>query len=555
MKTAHATVMVVATAMAGVWADIDVLGTLAPDVSRSAMAALDRGGRSGIAALDDANSRLGCSAMSRAVRGGFRRPDLAEKFGLDRMVHLRFRDDADIESILERYKALGCFEGLEICRNTYRPLLWPNDPYITWLWGLDNNNHWDFTPRWVARADADIDGPEAWDITTGDSTVIVAIIDSGCRTSHPELAGRIWRNTRETAGNRRDDDANGYVDDINGWDFWNGDNTLEDIVGHGTAVTGVVGANGNNGIGHTGVDWKCKLMVVKVMSDSGGTNLLYLVNGLNYAVNNGADIINMSLGDDRGSTALRSAIDYAYTNGVTLVAAAGNDAKEGVLYPAAYTNVIAVGSSDPDDGRSAWFGADTSKSGSNWGPELDVVAPGQNIYLLSNKSDTLFTEGSNGTSLASPLVAGIASLLLSQDKTRTPAQLRAIIQSSADDLVGDPAEDVQGWDKYMGWGRVSAFDALTYGQTASFRSSRNPHLREVSVAVKGGVVRAQGAGEMVSLAILDVAGRQIARHEGPVAAVALPRSPGMYVYEVRGVGPVRRGTLALSAAGVATVSP
>lgn len=498
----------------------------------------------GIAGLDALNRTFGCSRMSRAFRVDFSRPDIARDLGLDRTYVLSFDGPGAVDELVDSYRASGQFEYVEP-NSRIRPLsaaaLYPNDYFFGWQWGLDNREKFDFHDRWTPKPDADIDAPEAWEVTQGDSSVVVAIIDSGCKTDHPELAGRIWQNPGEVPGNATDDDGNGYVDDILGWDFRYDDDTPEDSSGHGTGVSGVLAANGNNGVGHAGVDWQCKLMCLKVFgNDEDGTMVTYLAAAIKYAADNGADIANMSLGDDRGNQFLRNTVQYAAAAGLTMIAAAGNDNVEAIKFPAAYPDVIAVGATDPDDTRSKHFGADTSSAGSNYGPELDVVAPGNNIYLLSNVDDTLFTEGSGGTSLAAPMVTGIASLLKSLDATLTPDSIRAIITATADDEVGDPVEDAPGWDKYMGWGRVSAEQAVSYGAVRSHLSHRGQSVvPQVRFDGRRIVVSGDGAGTEVSLT--TPGGRLVADLE-PTASAAggtafgLPNSlsDGAYLVLLRG---------------------
>ncbi len=180
--------------------------------------------------------------------------------------------------------------------------------------------------------------PEAWDQTTGDPSITIAVIDSGIDTDHPDLAGKLWVNAGETPGNSIDDDSNGYVDDVYGWDFVNGDNTVEpepdgvdndgmfgpdDTVNHGTFVSGLAAALGNDGYGCAGVDWGAKVMTCQVFPDDGGTTISVILEAIYYAVDNGADVINMSI--QGGYTAAYDpAIAYAYANGVLVVVAAGN---------------------------------------------------------------------------------------------------------------------------------------------------------------------------------------------------------------------------------------
>jgi subtilisin family serine protease len=332
----------------------------------------------------------------------------------------------------------------------------PNDASYGNQWSLKNNGSF---PLSAALTGADIDMENAWNITTGSSTVVVGTIDSGLRLGHPEFSGRLWVNAGEIPNNGTDDDANGFIDDINGWDFANADNDPTDDQGHGTNVTGIIGANGNNGIGYAGVDWQCKLMTLKGLDANGSGWYSWWADALYYATDNGVDVINMSLGGNSTSTTLQNAINYAVNNNVTVVACMMNFNNSTVYYPAGFPGVIAVGATNPDDTRAnPFFWSNTS--GSNYGSHISVAAPGNYIYGLSYTSDTYYGSYWGGTSQAAPHVAGIASLLLAVNPAFTPAQIKSIIESSAEDQVGLASEDVVGWDQYFGHGRVNAHQAL-----------------------------------------------------------------------------------------------
>jgi len=311
----------------------------------------------------------------------------------------------------------------------------PNDPRYDELYGLDN------TGRNGAERDADIDAPEAWDITTGEQKTITAVIDTGTDIGHPDLRGNVWRNTDETAGNNRDDDGNGYVDDVNGWDFFNGDNSVYDAAQgdeHGTHVSGTVAAQGDNGRGVTGVNWDGRIMPLKFLGPTGGTTS-DAVKAINYAVDNGANISNNSWGGGGRSQTLKDAITRAGSTGHLVVAAAGNggsdnrgdDNDRDPFYPASYdnNNVISVAATNSADERASF---------SNFGSEtVDLGAPG--VRILSTVPGGGYQKFS-GTSMASPHVAGVAALL----ETRSPGTgavklKRSILQNaeSVGDLRGD----------------------------------------------------------------------------------------------------------------------
>ena len=255
----------------------------------------------------------------------------------------------------------------------------PNDPAFVELWGLHNDgqnvNGVSGTP------DADIDAPEAWDIATGSDTVIIAVVDSGVAYRHPEINPNIWVNDAESNGTKGvDDDNNGYVDDIYGWDFWADDNNPEDYRPHGTHVAGIIAARGNNSEAITGVNWKAKIMALR--NGNIGASALASTDAIIYAVDNGADIINASWSGPNFSQSVYDAISYANDHGVLFVASAGNGGSDGIgddndqtpQYPASYDlpNIIAVAATDQNDNLTNF---------SNFGSaSVDVAAPGENIY-------------------------------------------------------------------------------------------------------------------------------------------------------------------------------
>ena len=337
----------------------------------------------------------------------------------------------------------------------------PNDQYFFRQWSLHNNGSFFLSP---STADADVDMIEAWDFTTGNPNITMAVMDSGIRMTHPEFSGRLWVNTSEVLNNT-DSDANGYTDDINGWDFVNNDNNPADDHGHGTNVTGIATATGNNSIGYAGVDWSCKIMPLKVLNSSNSGFTSDIIESFYYAISKGVKIISISIGGSGFSFAYQTAVNTAYSNGIVVVACMMNFNNDIPYYPAAFTNTIAVGSTDPNDERTEPFFW-SSTSGSNYGSHIDVVAPGNYMYGLSHSSDTNYGSYWGGTSQATPLVSGICSLMLDIDPSLTVDQIRNILRSTAEDQVGDVL-DTPGWDQYYGAGRVNAFNALQQVQTLS----------------------------------------------------------------------------------------
>lgn len=333
----------------------------------------------------------------------------------------------------------------------------PNDSYFDRQWAIHNNGSFF---RGIVKSGADVHLIKAWKLTTGDSNIVVAVLDGGCNMEEKDLEGRFWKNKNEIPGNGIDDDGNGYIDDYQGWDFVNYDNYPQNEDGHGTNVAGIIGANANNGIGYTGVDWNCKLMICKITDAKGFGKYEIWAKAIRYAVDNGARIINMSVGGGVPNAALDSAIEYAWENNVLVVACMMNRNTDIPFYPAASPHVLAVGATGPDDVRAAPFFW-SPKSGSNYGIHLSVVAPGNYIYGLSENG---YNECWAGTSQAAPVVSGIASLLLSENPKLTVEQLKQIIEFSADDMVGKLPEDKPGWDRYYGFGRVNAYKALMFQQ-------------------------------------------------------------------------------------------
>lgn len=368
---------------------------------------------------------------------------------------VEYPSNSNQEQIIEDYKNSGLVEYAEPDFEGNGGGT-PNDQYFSRQWALSNNGTFTLSQ---ATPGADIKMKSAWDIEQGDTNIVVAIIDSGNKLDHPEFSGRIWTNKNEIPNNLIDDDLNGYVDDFYGWDFVNSDNMPTDDLGHGTCVAGIIGANANNSIGYAGVDWNCKLMNLKVLNASNTGYYSAFADAVYYAVHQGAKVINMSLGGSSVSTTFSNAVNYALENGVTVVACMMNTNSSVSFYPAAYPGVIAVGSTNSNDKRSVPFFWSTS-SGSNYGNHISVVAPGNYIYAINHLSNTNYNTYWGGTSQATPYVAGLASLLLSQNKSRNPAQIKSIIETTAEDKVGDPLEDITGWDPYYGHGRINAYQAL-----------------------------------------------------------------------------------------------
>lgn len=299
----------------------------------------------------------------------------------------------------------------------------PNDPSFSRLYGMNN------TGQTGGRADADIDAAEAWDRATGTGGTVVAVIDTGIDYRHPDLAANMWTNTREIAGNGRDDDGNGYVDDIYGYNFVaNNGNPLDDN-GHGTHVSGTIAGVGDNGIGVAGVNWRGKLMALKFLDSTGSGYVSDAVAALDYAVRMGAKISNNSWGGGGADPLLSRAISNARAAGHIFVAAAGNESANNDVtasYPANYNydNVVSVAAVDHNDNL-AYF--------SNYGAtSVDIAAPGVGIYsTLPNNSYGTYS----GTSMATPHVTGALSLLWDSEPSLTYRQVIDRLYAGADRLT------------------------------------------------------------------------------------------------------------------------
>jgi thermitase len=314
-------------------------------------------------------------------------------------------------------------------------------------------------PRWSSQyGPVNIQAPQAWDITTGSSSVVVAVIDSGVDLGHPDLATKIWNNPGETGGGKEtnglDDDGDGYVDNWRGWNFVNGGNDPQDDHGHGTHVAGIAAAASNNGVGVAGISWGARVMPLKVLDDTGSGSESDLAAAMVWAADHGARIINLSLGAPSPSSLMEDAVNYAYVHGVTVVAAAGNDNMLGVLYPAAYDNALAVASTDASNNRSSF---------SNYGPEIDLAAPGSSIYSTYWNGGSTYRTLS-GTSMATPHVAGVAALLAGLPQFDTPDKIRIAMETTALDLSAGSGscQSGPGWDPCYGFGLVQARDALLF---------------------------------------------------------------------------------------------
>ncbi len=329
-----------------------------------------------------------------------------------------------------------------------------------------NSNDPQLSSQWYLNA---ISAPSAWNITTGSKSVIVAVLDTGLDLNHEDIIDNLWTNSKEIAGNRIDDDKNGYIDDVHGWDFVGNDadpsprpsaSSMIEAIEHGTLLAGLFGAVGNNNIGMAGVNWKVSIMPVRMLNDQGAGKENDAANAIRYAVDNGARVINLSFVGNHAHAALASAIQYAFEHDVVVVAALGNEGLDTNKYPV-YPACLRSATDDWVIGVTAVDEANEGTSFTNYGSVCaDIAAPGTNIRGLSYyDSDTSYKNQYNGpwsgSSMASPLVAGAAALLFSKYPTLSAGEVRNILKLSV-----DPIQRSSFAAGSLGAGRLNVFRAL-----------------------------------------------------------------------------------------------
>lgn len=381
-------------------------------------------------------------------RGGGPPPELVERGrAVQRFAEIRaelWQIEGDRRELLERLRRHPRIEYAEPDVPVYLDGI-PNDPRFGDQWGLHN------TGQSGGLADADIDAPEAWEVSTGGNAV-VAIVDTGAEITHPDLAPNLWVNPGEVAGNGVDDDANGYVDDIHGWDFFYNTAAVQDTFGHGTHTAGTVGAVTGNALGVAGVCPQVRLMILKGFNAAGGGFTSTLINCLLYSARMGARISSnswVSLTSQPVIQSLYDAITFCENAGQLVVFAAANNGMDvdcaracpGVtlphpmIYP--HAALLTVAATDRRDLLATF---------SNYGvTSCDLAAPGVSVVSTypTFKSGGGY-QTSSGTSMACPHVAGAAAVLLGRDPTMTTAQLKAALMSSTDLLPALAGKTVSG---------------------------------------------------------------------------------------------------------------
>lgn len=330
-----------------------------------------------------------------------------------------------------------------------------------------------------------IHAPEAWALTTGSARVVIAVLDSGMDITHPDLREEVWNNSDEVPGDGIDNDADGYIDDVNGWDFINdipdpspkfGGDFLVAGIQHGTLLAGIIAARGNNGLGITGISWRSKIMPLRVLNNQGDGDVFTVVRAIDYAIKKKVDIINLSFVGDSDSSFLRTAIKRATDAGIIVVAASGNDQSEGhgidltqhPVYPACYDfsdNVISVGSID-SLGQKTPF--------SSHGPCIDIMAPGTDIFSTQvvkyerTGFDVFYGGGWSGSSLSTAMVSGALALIKSVNPLLTPSQASALLRKNCDTITAlNPF-----YPDALGCGKLNVYKAVK--AAIEFSQQENP---------------------------------------------------------------------------------
>jgi thermitase len=397
---------------------------------------------------------------------------------LDAIYRLHVPIDSDILALVQEYAICPDVVYAEP-NGIIAPCFFPNDAYFNLQWSLHNTGQI-LLGNISGTSDADIDAPETWENETGNPEVIIAIVDSGIDFTHPDLAAHVWNNTDDIPNNGIDEDSNGYIDDTRGWDFYYHDNDPKDGHGHGTLCAGAAVAVTDNGVGIAGAGWNCTIMPVQIASECWTSDWEIFAAGIVYATDNGAAVISMSCGTYYRSDIIQDAVNYAFDKGVFLCAAAGNDNLRNKFYPAGFENVTAVAATNQNDQRCTkedwdpnnyWHG---QVQGSNSGDWVDIAAPGSLIFstmptyhVTYNDIINPYTGQNNSqeydwfgcTSSASPLVAGVAALLLSKDSSLSPERVTALLCGNV-----DPYNSTV----YIGTGRLNAqkaLDALCFSPT------------------------------------------------------------------------------------------
>jgi parallel beta-helix repeat protein len=415
--------------------------------------------------------------MERAPKG-------AKAPELDRIYKIKLEEGQSAEEAVAEYKRNPDVEYAELNYIVSIDLT-PNDSLYPIQWPLNNtgqmypeSGNYNHPP---GTADCDIDAPEAWDISTGSVEVIIAVIDTGVDYNHRDLQGNMWT------------DSNG----CHGYDFVNSDNYPMDDHGHGTHCAGTIAAKGNNGLDITGVCWNAKIMAVKFLDNTGSGSDDDAVKALYYAVNKGADVTSNSWGASDFSQTLQDAINYAHSQGVITVAAAGNDNQYYFPhYPASMEHVISVAATNSKDEKSTF---------SNYGAGIDISAPGVDVLSLRATGTSIgtpydtYTTIASGTSMSCPHVAGVIALLLSQYPDISSDEIAARLLDCTDDIsVVNPY-----YEGLLGHGRLNAYKALRFNSEGTVTLDEEKYSCSDNIEIQVSDFDIRGSGSQQVTLITD----------------------------------------------------
>ncbi len=397
----------------------------------------------------------------------------------------RFDENLDIAAVESRYLADPTVEFAE--RNYWgEGGFTPNDTHFPSQWQHDNTGQFGGTPG------ADMNSESGWDVSRGSASVTVAVLDSGIDSDHPEFGGRI----------------------LPGWDFVNNDANPEDDHSHGTYVSGLLAANANNGFAVAGVDHFCMILPIKVLNAFNAGTTANLISGIDFATQQGADVISMSLINYPCGSGLNNALNAARAAGLVLIACAGNGGigDADISCPGASPHTIAIGATTNTDARAFYSGT---------GQDLEFMAPGDDVITVLYNSHADGFTFFNGCSAATPNAAGIVSILRSFEPGLRNSHVRDILQSGAEDQVGPPQEDTAGWDEFFGWGRLNlrlVLDAFLAATAAPDIASGDSGVSELAIKAGPNPAREQcdvryalPTRAWVRVEVLDVAGRRVAK--------------------------------------------
>ncbi len=366
----------------------------------------------------------------------FYKPFKTKNIHVQHIYELHFDPALNVDLLLKAWDQFAYIEYAEQLP-IYEMSYTPND-YAPLQWGLFK-----------------IDAGTAWDVNRGSRRVTVAVVDDACLTTHEDLAPQLWTNPGEIPGDSIDNEGNGWIDDVHGYDLADRDNDPnppsgadDNAFSHGTHTCGIAAAATDNGLGMASVGFNVSLVPVKAKEDStiNDPYLYATFTGIDYAVANHFDIVSMSFGSTNYNASLAYLVQAGHDSGTVMIAAAGNTGSYQVHYPSAYDGVISVGSTDFDDGKSGF---------STYHYSVDVMAPGSGIYSAVAGGDDHYGFKS-GTSMACPMVASLAALMLSADSTLSPDDVQNCLQSSADNIDALNTQYLGG----IGAGRINAGKAL-----------------------------------------------------------------------------------------------